>query len=153
MFEGQFDILVNSGGGQITLHSYSAGDHANSAFGELALATGRPHAARIVARTDGMFLLPSLLCVYVFCDLRMPSPFLSNQSICVLSQPNALLHKYSQKCCHSHRQVASVLDCANKTPIQGFRKAQPALLQAFCFSWMLTPSRQLWPLANGMARL
>jgi len=109
VFEGQFDILVNSGGGQITLHSYSAGDHANSAFGELALATGRPHAARIVARTDGMFLLPSLLCVYVFCDLRMPSPFLSNQSICVLSQPNALLHKYSQKCWHSHRQVALVV--------------------------------------------
>lgn len=62
VFEGQFDLNVNSGGVQITLHSYSAGDHANSAFGELALATGRPHAARIVARTDGMFLLPSLLC-------------------------------------------------------------------------------------------
>jgi len=65
VFEGQFDLIVNSGGGQITLHSYSAGDHANSAFGELALATGRPHAARIVARTDGMFLLTFLLCVSV----------------------------------------------------------------------------------------
>ncbi|KAA6426622.1 MAG: phosphatase 2C and cyclic nucleotide-binding kinase domain-containing -like [Trebouxia sp. A1-2] len=54
VFEGQFDLIVNSGGGQITLHSYSAGDHANSAFGELALATGRPHAARIVARTAGI---------------------------------------------------------------------------------------------------
>lgn len=63
VFEGQFDIIVNSGGGQMTLHSYSAGDHANSAFGELALATGRPHAARIVARSDGTFVLTSLLCV------------------------------------------------------------------------------------------
>ncbi len=57
MYEGQFDILVETGGGQMVLHSYSAGDHANSAFGELALATGRPHAARIVARTDGVLLM------------------------------------------------------------------------------------------------
>ena len=54
VFEGQFDVIVDTGGSQMVLHSYSAGDHANSAFGELALATGRPHAARIVSRTDGM---------------------------------------------------------------------------------------------------
>lgn len=56
MFEGQFDIIVDTGGTQMVLHSYSAGDHANSAFGELALATGQPQAARVVARTDGMLL-------------------------------------------------------------------------------------------------
>lgn len=69
MFEGQFDLIVNSGGGQITLHSYSAGDHANSAFGELALATGRPHAARIVARTDGMFFA-AIFALCIFCGIH-----------------------------------------------------------------------------------
>lgn len=53
VYEGQFDVVVNSGSGPMVLHTYTAGDHANSAFGELALATGRPHAAKIVARTEG----------------------------------------------------------------------------------------------------
>ena len=52
--EGQFDVVVNTGTGPMVLHTYSSGDHANSAFGELALVTGRPHAAQIVARTEGM---------------------------------------------------------------------------------------------------
>ena len=51
--EGLFDVLVNTGSGPMVLCTYSAGDHANSAFGELALATGRPQAAEIVARTEG----------------------------------------------------------------------------------------------------
>ena len=51
--EGLFDVLVNTGSGPMVLCTYSAGDHANSAFGELALATGRTQAAEIVARTEG----------------------------------------------------------------------------------------------------
>lgn len=51
--EGHFDVIVNTGTGPMVLCTYTAGDHANSAFGELALATGRPQAAEIVARTEG----------------------------------------------------------------------------------------------------
>ncbi|KAL3152044.1 hypothetical protein ABBQ32_001157 [Trebouxia sp. C0010 RCD-2024] len=52
--EGHFDVIVNTGTGPMVLCTYTAGDHANSAFGELALATGRPQAAEIVARTEGI---------------------------------------------------------------------------------------------------
>lgn len=51
--EGQLDVLVETGSGPMVLCTYSAGDHANSAFGELALATGKPQATEIVARTEG----------------------------------------------------------------------------------------------------
>lgn len=54
VYEGQFDVIVHTGSGTMVLHSYSAGDHANSAFGELALVSGQPHTAQIAARTDGI---------------------------------------------------------------------------------------------------
>ena len=54
--EGQFGVALTSGGRETIIHTYSAGDHANSSFGELALASGRPHAAKVVAKTDGKIL-------------------------------------------------------------------------------------------------
>lgn len=45
-----------SAGRETIIHTYSAGDHANSSFGELPLGSGRPHAASIVAKTDGGLL-------------------------------------------------------------------------------------------------
>ena len=51
--EGQFGVALTSGGKETIIHTYSAGDHANSSFGELALASGRPHAAKVIAKTDG----------------------------------------------------------------------------------------------------
>ena len=58
VYEGQFDVIVHTGSGTMVLHSYSAGDHANSAFGELALVSGQPHTAQIAARTDGEHSCP-----------------------------------------------------------------------------------------------
>ena len=54
--EGQFGVVLTSGGRETIIHTYSAGDHANCSFGELALASGRPHAAKVVAKTDGKVL-------------------------------------------------------------------------------------------------
>ena len=60
VYEGQFAVALNSGGRETLIHTYSAGDHANSSFGELALTSGRPHAAKVVAKTDGQLQLPPL---------------------------------------------------------------------------------------------
>ena len=47
-------VLPPNGSEQcVVLHSYRAGNHANSAFGELALVTGKPHGAKTIAATDG----------------------------------------------------------------------------------------------------
>ena len=53
--EGQFDVVLPPNGSEqsVVLHSYRAGNHANSAFGELALVTGKPHGAKTIAATDG----------------------------------------------------------------------------------------------------
>lgn len=51
--EGQLGVALVSAGKETIIHTYSAGDHANSSFGELAVSSGRPHAAKIVAKTDG----------------------------------------------------------------------------------------------------
>lgn len=105
--EGQFDVLVETGSGPMVLCTYSAGDHANSAFGELALATGKPQAAEIVARTEGRrFIGLALTCL-------SEDPSRSRSQVAFLQSsldPKAKKCTHSNKCT-SHVYVLSVVAC------------------------------------------
>lgn len=134
MCEGQFDVLVETGSGPMVLCTYSAGDHANSAFGELALATGKPQAAEIVARTEGRrFIGLALTCL-------SEDPSRSRSQVAFLQSS---LDPKAKKCTHSNKCTKPCV-----RPVGGcmcsLRPSCSAISQASCFSWTLTHSQQWW---------